>query len=248
MPADIAQDHLSPISAASARRLFKFIIITDLLIILFSTILGLMKTGNPSRYFGEGRFTMGISCAQLLTVGFFAFRTFQARRDSMSGRGIFSSRLVWLIVAFGFVFLAYDEAFEFHEHFDQFIQKSLGLKDTPLLDRIDDALIALYGVIGLTVLWCFMRELLLFRRAMTTPLVAGFICLFLSVAADTASNGDEFLFWLTGDMPTAQLMNVWLSVADGGFTILGEGFFIVGFYSAWLRARELAAQGRVADV
>jgi len=249
MPSEIALNSpaAAPVAAAasksSTKTVARLVIGMDILLIIVSVILGLMKTGNPSRYFGEGRFTMAFSCGQLLAVAYFAFRVYLARRSAMPSAALFTPRIVWLLMASGFVFLMFDEAFELHEKLDHVIHKMMHMRTNDWSDRIDDALIGVYGLIGLGVMWLNRRELLLFRKVMMWPLVAGFICLFLCVVCDSMSNGNNFLVWLTGDLPTAQKLNAWLSVGDGAFTQLGEGFFVVGYFAAWREALRLKAAG-----
>lgn len=219
--------------------LLRSVILANLAIILFATALGLVKTGNPSRYFGEGRFTTAISCAELLAVAFFAFRIFQARRHLASGPLFRSPQIVWLLVAAGFVFLACDDAFQIHEHLDRLIRLAFHLPKTSLTDHIDDALIALYGVIGLVVLWWCRREVLQFRREMQFALTAGFVSLVLSIICDAATNNGAFLISMAPDVATAKWLDGWISMGDGAFTLLGEGFFLAGFALGWCAARSL---------
>lgn len=143
-------------------------------------------------------------------------------------------------MAAGFVFLAADDAFQFHEHMDTFIQKLFHLPKNGLTDRIDDAIIGIYGVIGLWVLWLYRRELLQFRP-MLRPLITGFACMAVSVFCDTISNRIDVLLWLTGSVPTAKWLDGWFSVGDGAFTLLAEGFFAVSFFCGWRRAVEVSA-------
>gem|GEM_PF-2196821 len=213
-------------------------VIFQAVIIIFTTCLGLYKTGNPSRYFGEGRFTMGISCAQLLAVAWFAWCIYRCRRAATGGLGLFSPHLVWLLVASGFVFLTLDEGFELHEKLDRLIHAwVIHAKANPWTDRIDDALIAIYGLVGMGVMWKFRKEVLLLRRSLLLPLILGFVSLFVSVGCDALSNGDELLHWMTGDLALAKVLNGWLSVGDGAFTLLAEGLFINAFYNGWKQSR-----------
>jgi hypothetical protein len=205
------------------------ILVANLLIVAVAVLLGLMTNGKPSRYFGEGRFTTAISCVQLLAVAFFSIRMFLKRRSvtpkgrPMSGAG------VWALIAMGFVFLAADEVFQIHERLDDMIHGALALRETPWTDRLDDAIIALYGTIGVAVLWLFRNEISSFRE-IRRPLWGGFFCLSLSVICDTVSNEDHFLVWLCGNVVTANQLNAWVSVGDGACTLLGEGFFLAAFY------------------
>lgn len=229
---------MSPVSFQ--RRIVGF----NLVVIAFFISLGLMKTGNPSRYFGEGRFTTFFSAAQLLAVGTFSYLTFRQRRHPGSpgsgsetrGISIHHRAWVWLLVALGFVFLAADEVGELHERMDRGLVVFLGLPRNAWTGRIDDAILLCYGLIGLAVLWLWRKEILLFRHVMMKPLVWGFICMFLGGLCDTASHDDQFFFSLTNDLPLAKKLNGWFSAAEGALTLLPEALFMSAFHAAWRQA------------
>lgn len=226
------------------KKFLRAIVLFNLVLIVVSIGLGLFKTGNPSRYFGEGRYTTFFSAAQLLAVGWFSWLTFRERcRRSVSSAGAPAAerhwqKAVWLLVALGFVFLAVDEIWEIHEQLDRRIIRAFDLPRTPLTGRLDDMIIASFGVIGLGVLWICRKELLPFWPVMKVPMIAGFIGLFLMVLCDTASHDDQFFLWLTGDLPLAKKLNGWFSAFEGALTLLPEGLFMAAFYAAWRHAQQ----------
>jgi hypothetical protein len=211
-------------------------VLSNVALIAYAIHRGLTKSGNPGRYFGEGRFTTIISCAQLLLIALFAALTFFARRKLTPSRSIFSGPALWAFIAAGFVFLAADDAFEIHERFDIIIHQIFHLQETSLTDRIDDALVALYGIIGCAFLWFYRHEFLALRSILP-PLIAGFACLALSVLCDTISNDITMLRWFYQDTPIPSQLNGWFSAGDGSFTLLGEAFFIAAFYLAFRISR-----------
>jgi hypothetical protein len=213
------------------RRAIATTVVANLLVITFAVVLGLVTTGKPSRYFGEGRFTTAFSCAQLLAVAFLSSRIFRARRPFASMIGSISAAWVWAVIAAGFVFLAADDAFEIHERLDRIIHSVFLIRETAWTDRLDDAIIAMYGLVGVTILWMFRTEILFFRE-IWRPLGGGFVCLCASVVCDAVSNEEHFLIWLWGDVATAKRLNTWFAVGDGAFTLLAEGFFLAAFYLA----------------
>lgn len=211
------------------RRAITTTVVANLIIIAFAIILGLVTAGKPSRYFGEGRFTTIFSCAQLLAVAFFSSRIFLARRPLASKLGPISTAWVWVFIAAGFAFLAADDAFEIHERFDRIIHSTFHIRETAWTDRLDDAIIVIYGFIGLAILWLFRTEILFFNR-IWRPLGGGFLCLLVSVVCDAISNEDQFLVWLCGNVAVGKRLNSWFSAGDGAFTLLAEGFFLAAFY------------------
>ena len=217
---------------SSAKLVLRWAILANFGIILFATIRGLLKTGNPSRYFGEGRFTTGVSCLQLLIVAFLAFQTFRHRRATTRGAGPW----LWLLIAAGFVFLSADDAFQIHERLDGLIHKSLSMQQTGLTDRIDDAIIALYLIGGLFVLWLFRKEMALFR-AMLPTLAAGVVVAVGSIIFDTLSNKPDIISWFVEGIASIKKIEGWLAVGDGACELVAEGFFIAAFYIAWRTAQ-----------
>ncbi len=217
-----------------------FAITVNLAIIIFAVVLGIVrsKTGNPSRYFGEGRFTTGISCFQLLLTAFFAARIFSVRRAAFTnaGRNWLSGPVLWLLISAGFVFLAADDAFKIHERLDGIIHSLFHLKQTALTDRLDDAIIALYGLIGIGVLWAFRHELRP-MRVMLPPLIAGFAFLAANVFFDTLSDKEDILLRLVGDLRLAKRLQGWSDVGDGACTLMAEGLFAAAFYLGWKAVR-----------
>ena len=212
----------------------------NFVIIAFAIILGLGTAGKPSRYFGEGSFTTAISCGQLLAVAFFSGRMFLARRPLAPPIGSISAAWVWGLIAAGFAFLAADDAFEIHEQLDRIIHATFHIQETAWTDRLDDMIIAVYGLLGFSVLWLFRREILLFRP-MRKPMAGGFLCLFASVVCDTISNDEQLLVWLCCDPATAKQLNSWFAVGDGAFTLLAEGLFLAAFYLSYRAADESSA-------
>jgi hypothetical protein len=220
-----------------ASRVLKALLRINLAVILFAVALGLVKTGNPSRYFGEGRFTTGISCLQLLVVAALAFATCTMRRRATGGTAW--GACLWILIGAGFVFLAADDALQIHEHIDGLIHKHFHLRQTGLTDRIDDAIVALYGLIGVAVLWLFRNELLRFK-AMFPVLAAGFIALGGSIFFDTLSNRDDLLFWVVQNRWLSKTLEGWFAVGDGACELIAEGLFIAAFYVAWQIAHAAA--------
>jgi len=195
---------------------------------------------NPSRYFGEGRWTMAVGCLEMLSVAFFAIGVFVHRRRRLLPMGQKGYRVWWLIGA-GFVFLALDDALQIHEELDHWLHRAFHLPDTGLTDRIDDAILVSYALIGLAVLWGYRRELIQFRP-MLPALVAGFIFTMASFVCDTVSNRPDFFQWAGADSRFAARLEGWFAAWEGSFQLLALGAFAASFYVAWQQSRRLAGE------
>jgi hypothetical protein len=217
------------------------ILLTDIIIVLVAIALGISTTGKPSRYFGEGRFTTFVSCVQLLAVTLLSTRIFLARRSWIYTVSPSAAAWVWSLIAGGFAFLAADEALQIHERLDLVIHKALNIRETALTDRLDDAIIAIYALFGVGILWYFRRELLFFKPS-GKLLGAGFVCLFGSVLCDALSNDEVVIVLLLGHTEWSTKLVQWIAVGDGSFTLIAEGFFVAAFYLSY-RATSIRCNG-----
>jgi hypothetical protein len=221
-----------------SRRPLAFLLSFDAVVVASAVVHGLLRTGNPSRYFGEGRWTMFVSCFQMFLVAVFSFGVFSVRRKHPEVARA-REHWLWALIGGGFVYLTADDAFKLHERLDHFITRSLHLVPSGWTDRIDDAIIGVYGLIGLGVLFYFRREVLRFRP-MLRPLAVGMVFSALCILCDTLSNRPDFFQWLTGNAGLAQQLETWFAVGDGAFQLCAQGAFVAAFYVATQYALLLA--------
>ena len=73
---------------------------------------------------------------------------------------------MWLILVFTSLYLAIDEIIMIHENIDFFIHRIFNIEETGLTDRIDDAIVAIYGLCGLIGIYLYRKEL---SNYMTCP-------------------------------------------------------------------------------
>lgn len=106
--------------------------------------LGVTRYDRAARYFGEGRPGTYYSGLQLVASAVVA--AVLARRA-----GRHPVRRFWWVVASAFLYLSLDEVFGLHEELDRGVHKLLGWHDRRhwLTDHLDDAFVALYGLIAL---------------------------------------------------------------------------------------------------
>jgi hypothetical protein len=183
----------------------------------------------------EGGFITILSILQLLGISGLSYLILRAR--SLPGkRAVWRQPyVVWGVISLGFLFLAADDLFRIHENADHLIHQVLRLQETPLSDSIDDALIGLYGLIGLGVLIACRDELRTYRTALPY-IVCGFLLLFVMVAFDMITNNIDVLP-LFLDRDRAEVVDDWLSIAEDLLKVFAEGFFIVAFWAVLREAR-----------
>lgn len=120
--------------------------------------LGLINHGHAAYYFGEGRAGNHFSALQL-------FACFVAATCVTWKVGQHPSRRLWWIITVTMLLLSLDEAFGLHEDLDVGIHKLMGWPDRRhwLTDHLDDAFVALYGVIALVWAERHLEELVRLR-------------------------------------------------------------------------------------
>jgi hypothetical protein len=129
--------------------------------------LGVLWHATPSKYFRERRIGTYYSGALLVTSA--AVAAALARRD-----GPASSRRFWTVAALGFVYLTLDEVLTIHEEADRWAHAALGWDPKHwLTDHLDDAIVAVYGLVALGWTW-WHRDALLRLRWTTILLMAAF--------------------------------------------------------------------------
>lgn len=193
--------------------------------------LALTHGQRPDRYFMEGAFTTWVSCGQLLAVAALAGGIYLARRRLAA-----PGAKVWLLMAGGLAFLAADDAFEIHENFDFWVHRMFHLRETAISDRIDDAVIILYGLTSLVVLWVYRREMAPFR-ALRGVMIMGFAFAFGCMIFDTVADRIDVLHFFLHDRARAKIWQYWCGVGDDSCKLLAEGCFVAAFYGGWRLAR-----------
>ena len=184
---------------------------------------------QPAEQFGEGKLGTWASCLLLLSSATLAFDTWRARRPA---RGA----LLWLLIASGFVYLALDDAFSWHEKLDRFLhRKVLGIVPTDVTTSLDDLIIGAYGLVALALLYRFRDEI---RRVPTLMrlLAIAMGLMFLQVAIDVIDH-EAVLRALAEKGPNRQLLRLWVPVAEETVKLVAEGVFVLAFARAWRYAR-----------
>ena len=112
------------------------------------------------------------------------------------------------------------------------------LEETPLTDRIDDLLIALYGIIGLAVLFVYRAELARFP-VLLPYLVAGFALLGFQVLLDAVSNRSEYIGWFGIAADNARTVKRAVMIVEESAKLFAEAAFLSGFVRVLQQARDM---------
>ena len=122
--------------------------------------------------------------------------------------------------------------FDIHERADGAIHGLLGIRETAWTDRLDDFIVASYGLFGLGVLFWFRRELAKFPDV-PVFLALGFAFFGMSVTCDIASNRHDLIPALFANPSLGESAFRVIASADQVFTLIAECFYAAGFYFAW---------------
>ena len=180
------------------------------LIVAIAVILG-YRAGAPAQHFGESGFTTWVSGAQLLAISSLSWKIWSQRDGRLVRGGWREPSLLWALIAVGFLFLTIDELVQIHEQLDQWVHSLLGITETAITDRLDDALVAGYAVLGLGVLFGYRAELRLLRRALSL-IVLGFVLLLAMIFLDMLFRND------------------WASAVEESLKLFSEAAFLTAFW------------------
>ncbi len=144
----------------------RFVIFLVLLLNSLAVVVALMIYSDTGiNNFKEDGFITQLSVFQLLMISWLSFKVFKARSVTRKGSFWRDSSVVWWVISLGFLYLAADEHFKFHERIDRQIHNVFNLQETGFTDRIDDLLVGLYGLVGIGVLIIYRNEWKIYKEA-----------------------------------------------------------------------------------
>jgi hypothetical protein len=169
-----------------------------------------------------------LSVGQLVASAVICWKMFRVRCPGAKSR-LDTPEAVWAIMAAGFLFLSIDESAQVHERLDFLIHTRFGIEETGISDRLDDVIVAAYGLLGIVVLFKYRSELVRFRGVL--PLIAsGFVFMCLMIALDMVTNRNDVLPLFIPEPASGEALTHWLNLTEEVFKVLAEGMFLGGFY------------------
>jgi len=206
-----------------------FVFILDFVLLVGAIIHGSLTT-DALYHFREYRLITFLSSFQLIAVAviaWFVYETESNRTDSPSSH---SGAFIWVLVAVGFVFLAFDEVMKIHEAIDFTIHRVLKMQESAITDRIDDVIVLAYAIVGLVFVYRSRASLQPYLKAVKPILIYGVIVTLMMVAADITTNRRDIISDKTIFMA--------LSVAEEVLKIAAEALFIFAAYACYRIARD----------
>jgi len=144
--------------------------------------------------------------------------------------GVFSpgQAVIWAFFSAGFVYLALDEVLRIHERMDDWIHALFRMEKSVWSVRIDDGILILYVVVGLTMLSAYRHSLKKFLKSWPFSL-SGFFVVAIMMAADFAGAYAQSLIRFSGSAATSPFA-VLLGIIEDSCKILVEDLFLSGYY------------------
>ena len=207
------------------------LVYVDFLAVLLALGLGFAWYQNPTAYTGEGDPITWLSFAHLLVTGGLAGGVFYCRTGGGLDLAVWRQpAFVWLLMALGFLFLAIDEVAKIHESLDRSVHRLLQRPETALSDRLDDAILLGYGLVGVAVLYAYRSELISYRAVLPLVICGFVLFLFMGLLDALVNRPDVFLFLGISQEGSASL-GKWLGGVEEGLKILAEAAFLGAAYT-----------------
>lgn len=213
-------------------------------LVVLATAISMAGGHSPNHLFREGAFFTDVSVVLLLACGVICALLLHERvlkRRTSPDRG--PAYLVWALVALGFVYLAADECFELHENvLEPLVVRWAGLKENALTDRIDDLIVASYGVVciaGMVLCW---REFFIFRSAWKQVALA-FALGAASAALDVLTNDDSIFREMGLSQRTTRTTMRWLEAGEDTCKLMAEACMLAALGFALSLAHRIRMQG-----
>ena len=185
-------------------------------------------------------FTQTISFYQLLSLALLS-SVILAVRFQTTGR--ITVHLFWVMAAVGFVVLACDDLLGWHESIDKAFHKFFNLKETSISDRIDDAIVVTYAIIGFVAIWYWRHEVGRYTQV-NWFLAIGMILVVTMIAVDTIVNRYDILPAIMGRGPETKSVFRFGRVVEDGVKVVAEGVLITAFigylYHSLIERKRLA--------
>ncbi|MFV0420847.1 hypothetical protein [Oleidesulfovibrio sp.] len=141
-----------------------------------------------------------------------------------------STKLIWLLMAAGFAFLALDEKVLIHEGLDKMIYRGSGMEYSSFSERMDDFIVLGYALIGMFSVYWYRREILRYKKTITV-LGVGFVVLVLHSGLDMAGRPDFVINVLKITENPTQIAHA-IDMAEEVFKLTAEACFLSGLLLA----------------
>ena len=200
-------------------------------VLALSVFLSAFQGTGPDGLLGEWTMATFLSAGMMIACACLLAAIYWRRRRAFGHprrATLLRPSLIWPVMAVGFLFLAADEIFEFHERFDLLLHTAFSLRETPLTDRIDDGIVLMYGVVGLALLSRARSELALFRGAWPLLRLA-LLLLFAMVIVDLLTNRWFAPAGIDPESTTIRALAGWGVVAEESLKLFSGALFVIAF-------------------
>ena len=220
-------------SGLTLQKLILLVMLVDLIAVAAAVLIYVL-TGEEK--LGEGSFLTHLSAIQLFAISWISFQIFRVRNQGEGNAfNLRNHRILWWLIAAGFLYLFADELFKIHEGIDSRIHSVFHLRESGWTDRIDDLLILGYALVGLGVIAFYRSEFVIMKRGLPY-FICGFVALFLMIGLDVITNRDDLIRSFV-DRDLVKPVHTCLSFAEEGMKVFSGGLFVIAFYAGLQTAR-----------
>jgi hypothetical protein len=185
--------------------------------------------GDLTKFFEESGWITSVSYIQLLLLSAFSFAIYFVRTRNDSRRSFAGVHMIWVLIGCGFIYLAFDERFMWHERLDFYVHDFFNIEETSLTDRLDDIIIGISCLIGLVTAYICRKEVFRYSDAKNL-LIWGFIFIGGMTVFDIVSNRYDVIPFIFGDDSIGKTLHTAALLLDDSFKLLAEGFFISALF------------------
>lgn len=164
------------------------------------------------------------------------------QRTAGEAFSITSTKLIWLLMAVGFTFLALDEKVLIHEGLDRMIYRGSGMAYSSFSERIDDFIVLGYAFVGMGCVYWYRHEILRYKKTVTV-LCIGFVVLVLHSGLDMAGRPDFVINVLKVTQNPTQIAH-YIDMAEEICKLMAEACFLSGLLLALKSDAHATATGR----
>ena len=213
----------------SSRHFLLTLLLFDIVLLVGAVLHGYYDHHHHVLYhFKEGRLITFLSSFHLVAIALLSWIIYESERSEKNVDSKKNQSFIWLLIAMGFLFLAFDEVMKIHESIDFFVHDVFSIKETALSDRLDDLLVLLYVLVGAGLLYANRQTLLRFLPFVKSSMITGFILVGVMIVLDALTNRHDLI--------TNDALHDLFSILEEVAKILAEYVFLMAVYRCWKRA------------
>lgn len=218
------------VSAAAATK--RLLIIITYMFLLFVGIAVCVPSIELDWSFREGKPMTMMSVLLLFAIGHFCLRI----KDYVRKENQLAS--VWHVLGISFIFLGFDDWLRIHETLDHTIHKIFRIHETEFTDHLDDAIVGLYAIIVLIIIWRGRRELWRYAGTSLLYFIPGALLAGGHIFMDFFVNSRSVLNRFISDPANIGQAIKWLEIVEECCKLYAEIFLLAVILRCFMLERD----------